>query len=61
MSKDILDHIFEMFYTTKQTGTGLGVVYSKEVIELHGGTIKYTSKENKGTKVYINIPKTKTT
>lgn len=57
MSKESLKHLFETFYTTKQTGTGLGVVYSKEVIELHGGSIKYTSKLNKGTKVFINIPK----
>ena len=56
MSKDSLEHLYETFYTTKQTGTGLGVVYSKEVIELHGGTIKYESKLNKGTKVFIDIP-----
>ena len=57
MSKDSLNHLYETFYTTKQTGTGLGVVYSKEVIELHGGTIKYESKLNKGTKVSIDIPR----
>lgn len=57
MSKENLNHLYEIFYTTKQTGTGLGVVYSKEVIELHGGTIKYESKLNKGTKVFIDIPK----
>ena len=57
MSKDNLEHLYETFYTTKQTGTGLGVVYSKEIIELHGGTIKYESKLNKGTKVSIDIPR----
>lgn len=61
MSKEQLNKIFDLFYTTKQTGTGIGTAYSKEVIELHGGTIKYKSKINKGTKVYINLPKFNTT
>ena len=56
MSKENLKHLYETFYTTKQFGTGLGIVYSKEVIELHGGTIKYESELNKGTKVFIDIP-----
>lgn len=49
MNKETLNKIGEPFYTTKQKGTGLGVKLSKEIIELHKGTIKYSSILNTGT------------
>lgn len=52
-----INDIFKEYYTTKSTGTGLGIPYSKEIIELHNGTIKYYSKENIGTRVEIILPK----
>lgn len=52
-----INDIFKEYYTTKSTGTGLGIPYSKEIIELHKGTIKYYSKENIGTRVEIILPK----
>lgn len=59
MDKYTLNHIYDIFYTTKQDGTGIGTNYSKEVIELHQGTIKYKSIVNKGTEVVIELPKEK--
>lgn len=59
MSKKELEQIYNEYYTTKQNGTGLGIPYAKEIIELHGGNIKYLSKENSGTTVIINLPKEK--
>ncbi|MEG0994646.1 MAG: HAMP domain-containing sensor histidine kinase [Bacilli bacterium] len=56
MNEEELEKVEEMFFTTKKTGTGLGVSLSKEIIELHGGTISYTSKVLKGTKVTITLP-----
>ncbi len=56
MDKETLEKVSEMFYTTKQKGTGLGVSLSKEIIELHGGKLKYCSTVNKGTSVYITLP-----
>lgn len=56
MSKENLNRVDEMFYTTKDKGTGLGVALSKEIIELHGGTIKYSSTLGKGTTATINLP-----
>lgn len=44
------------FYTTKKNGTGLGVCFSKEIIEKHNGSINYYSKKNKGTTVKIKLP-----
>ena len=51
-----LDKMGQMFFTTKEKGTGLGVSLSKEIITLHGGNIKYKSIKNKGTTVTITLP-----
>lgn len=56
MSREKLDHIKEMFYTTKKNGTGLGVSLSNEIISLHGGTMEYDSVENIGTTCTITLP-----
>ena len=44
-------------FTTKETGTGIGIPYIKEIIELHHGTLTYKSRENRGTTVLITLPK----
>lgn len=56
MSADNLNRVDEMFYTTKDNGTGLGVALSKEIVELHGGTIDYFSVLGEGTTATINLP-----
>ena len=56
MDKDTLERITEIFYTTKASGNGLGVVLSKEIIEMHNGTINYKSTLGKGTTVTITLP-----
>ena len=53
---DSVAQVGNKFYTTKVNGTGLGVNFSKTIIMLHNGEIKYNSKANKGTKVIISIP-----
>lgn len=56
MDKNTLDRITEIFYTTKANGNGLGVVLSKEIVEMHHGTINYKSQKEKGTTVTITLP-----
>ena len=56
INKEDLEKIGDMFYTTKENGTGIGVALCKEIIELHSGKIKYYSKLGKGTKVVIELP-----
>ena len=57
--KDILDKIFQPFFTTKVSGegTGLGLSMSYDIIKSHGGELKVESKEGEGTTFTINIPK----
>ena len=56
ISKENLEKIDKIFYTTKENGTGLGVALSKEIVEQHHGTLLYQSKVGKGTKVTILLP-----
>ena len=56
ISKENLKRISEPFFTTKQNGTGLGVLLSKEIIEAHNGKLEYKSEENIGTTVIITLP-----
>ncbi|WP_100182073.1 sensor histidine kinase [Candidatus Nitrosotenuis aquarius] len=55
--ENILPKIFEPLFTTKQTGTGLGLASCKKIIEQHGGLISATSRENQGTTFTIILPK----
>lgn len=54
IKEDSIDKIFEPLYTTKQTGTGLGLVSCKNIIEQHGGNL---SVKNNPTTFRITLPK----
>lgn len=54
--KDILSKIGQPFYTTKETGTGLGFMVSKNIIEGHSGTVHISSEVNVGTTIEIVLP-----
>ena len=60
MDKETSKKIGTAFYTTKKNGTGLGVCFSREIVEKHNGTIEYFSKQGKGTMVKIILPINKT-
>ncbi len=59
ISKEDLEKIGTAFYTTKKNGTGLGVCFSREIVEKHGGKLEYTS-SNKGTTAKVTLPLKKT-
>lgn len=56
IKKEDLDKIGDLFYTSKNKGTGLGVSLSKEIIKLHEGSMKYDSKYKEYTLVTIKLP-----
>jgi signal transduction histidine kinase len=44
------------FFTTKKSGTGLGLAFVRQVVEAHGGRFAITSEEGRGTSVEIEVP-----
>jgi signal transduction histidine kinase/ActR/RegA family two-component response regulator len=56
MDGDVLSHAFEPFYTTKETGTGLGLPQVLGIVQQHGGAIDISSEVDEGTTVTIYIP-----
>lgn len=51
-----LKHIGEPFYSTKEKGTGLGLMISKKIIEEHEGQLTIRSKEGIGTTISLLLP-----
>lgn len=56
MLPEVLRHIFEPLFTTKKTGTGLGLSVTRHVVTRHGGEIFVESKAGVGTKFHLFIP-----
>jgi len=52
---DILNEIFVPFYTTKPQGSGIGLSLARQVMRMHGGNIRITSKKGEGTTVYLDF------
>ncbi len=56
ISEDKLDKIFEPFYTTKTTGSGLGLACVERIVKEHEGKIEVKSIVGKGTEFIIKLP-----
>ncbi|MDM5197819.1 PAS domain S-box protein [Fictibacillus enclensis] len=54
--KDRLEKLGEPFYTTKEKGTGLGLMVCYKIVKEHFGQIQFESEEGKGTKVQVKLP-----
>lgn len=54
---DKQNKIFVPNFTTKSTGTGLGLAMVKQIVENHNGTIWFETKENIGTVFKVSLPK----
>ena len=56
MSDETRARAFDLFFTTKDTGTGLGMAIARAVIEQHGGRIEIRSQLGRGTQVRVLLP-----
>jgi signal transduction histidine kinase len=51
-----LTRVFDPYFTTRRTGTGIGLAISRNIIEGLGGRITVTSQVDRGTEVRIELP-----
>jgi two-component system sensor histidine kinase RegB len=56
IAKEDLPRIFEPYFTTSRSGTGLGLPITKNIIEGLGGTLAVTSEPGDGTEIRIELP-----
>jgi two-component system, sporulation sensor kinase E len=56
MSAETLSHVFEPYYTTKGSGTGLGLLIVRRIVREHGGELAIESTEGKGLTLTIRMP-----
>ncbi len=56
MSSKVAEQIFVPFYTTKSSGSGIGLSVCRQIISMHGGRISVESKEGEGTKFIVMLP-----
>ena len=57
IAPETLEHIFEPYFSTKETGTGLGLALTKKLIEDHGGQIMVSSEVGVGTTFIATLPR----
>jgi signal transduction histidine kinase len=53
---DKLEKIFEPYFTTKTTGSGLGLSISRRIAEAHGGTVVVKSQTGQGSRFVVRLP-----
>ena len=54
--QDLKNRVFSPFFTTKQSGTGLGLPVTRKIVEDHGGTIKLETEPGTGARFTLRLP-----
>lgn len=58
---DIRDKVFNLYFTTKKGGSGIGLAMAYRVVQLHHGSLEFDSIAGKGTTFYLRFPLIETT
>ncbi|MFT7517446.1 MAG: two-component system sensor histidine kinase HydH [Myxococcota bacterium] len=61
MTADTLEKCFDVYYSTKAKGSGLGLATVRRIVEAHGGKMSIESSPGSGTKVHLRFPLTTAT
>ncbi|HNV71741.1 MAG TPA: ATP-binding protein, partial [Candidatus Ozemobacteraceae bacterium] len=56
IQRELVDKVFDPFFTTRPQGTGLGLSITRKVVDLHQGQIKLHSEPGHGTRIQILLP-----
>jgi signal transduction histidine kinase len=51
-----LPRLFDLYFTTKKDGTGVGLAVTQQIVTAHGGTIEVDSEPGRGTRMTVKIP-----
>jgi signal transduction histidine kinase len=54
--EELREKVFDLYFTTKQNGSGLGLPMAFQTVQLHGGTIDVTSQPGQGTTFHLRLP-----
>jgi signal transduction histidine kinase len=54
--QDLHEKIFELYFTTKQGGSGMGLAYTYQILQWHNGAVEFESNEGAGTTFRFRIP-----
>ncbi|HVR30665.1 MAG TPA: ATP-binding protein, partial [Thermoanaerobaculia bacterium] len=54
--EETLQRIFDMHYTTKTTGTGIGLYVARSIVEAHGGEIRVENLAGRGSEFRLRLP-----
>jgi signal transduction histidine kinase len=56
IAADHLPRIFDLYFTTKTDGTGVGLAVTHQIVEAHGGSIEVDTVAGRGTRMIVNLP-----
>ena len=56
ISRENLSKVFDPFFSTKESGLGLGLAMTRRVVEEHGGKVDFQSTEGKGSTITMSFP-----
>lgn len=55
ITQEVMENLFQPFYSTKPEGSGVGLTISRQIIRLHGGDLRLQSQPGKGTTAIITL------
>jgi len=57
LAPEVIQRAFELFYTTKRGGSGIGLASIRRIVELHGGTVTLANDSGGGAVVTLDFPR----
>ena len=56
IAEELLERVFDPYFTTKPDGTGLGLAMAYKIVDEHGGSMHFASRVGEGTTVTVSLP-----